>query len=469
MKILITIFIFFISTLFSANIDFKEAKQHPTRDSVDKNSVASYHDGIKNGILSVVNISAKKLSKQNGKNFSNNPFLQDPFFRQFFDKQKGIRPQKKTQIALGSGVIVSEDGYIITNNHVISHATSIVVTLSGSTKEYNAKLIGTDPRGDLALIKIDGKKHPYIEFANSDDAKVGDVVFAIGNPFGVGESVTKGIVSAKNKSGLGVNEYEDFIQTDASINPGNSGGALVDSRGALVGISTAIISKGQGSVGIGFAIPSNTVKKTIKSLITTGVVKRGYLGVSVANLDSSLFAFYNSNRGALITNVDINTPADIAGIKRGDLIIEIDDKDIHTATNLKTTIGSYEPNSKIDITILRGKNKIYKSIVLADSPSDISKGTHLKQLEGISLKEINKTVIQKYSLASNARGILVVDVAYNSQAYKNGLARGDIIVQIEDIQINKIDDLNRAFKRLANRQKRIWIFRNGAFTALVVD
>jgi serine protease Do len=463
---------FFISAicLYGVNIDFKEVSKNPKRDKPTNNKIASYHNGIENGIKSVVNISAKKISGNKKQDWRNHPFYNDPFFRQFFDRQsKKHKIPPKLQTSLGSGVVVSEDGYIVTNNHVVDGSSEIVVTLPKSKKEYKAKIIGTDPRGDLAVIKIEAKNLPYIAFADSDSVKVGDLAFAIGNPLGVGETVTKGIVSAKNKSDLGINEYENFIQTDASINPGNSGGALVDSRGALIGISTAIISTKGGSIGIGFAIPSNRVKKTIASLVTKGKILRGYMGVSISNLDNRLFAFYNYNRGALITNVDKDTPANKAGLKRGDLVIEIEGKSVNKASDLKSIVGSYEPNTKIEVKILRKKRKLSKSVTLAKSPKRATRKESLKELEGLSLQELDQNTRIEYRIPNSISGLLVVDVEQNKKAYQNGFLVGDIITHIEDIKTDTIKDLNSAFKKLRKRKIRVWISRDGSYGVLVID
>lgn len=232
--------------------------------------------------------------------------------------------QRKSS-SLGSGVIISKDGYIVTNNHVVEESDEIIVSLIDNSKEFKAKVVGLDPKTDLAVIKIDAKDLQAIVFADSSYLLEGDVVFAIGNPFGVGGSVTKGIVSALNKSGMGLNQYENFIQTDASINPGNSGGALVDSRGALVGINSAILSRSGGNNGIGFAIPSNMVETIAKTLIEDGRVDRGYMGVSIGDLTSDLKEVYTNKEGALVLGTEENGPAAKAGIVRGDLIIKIDD------------------------------------------------------------------------------------------------------------------------------------------------
>ncbi|MFA6685778.1 MAG: trypsin-like peptidase domain-containing protein, partial [Arcobacteraceae bacterium] len=260
-------------------VNIQDAPSDFVREMPKQGVIASYYDAVKDAKKAVVNISTQKTVKQADIR-EQMPFFNDPLFREFFKGFGDVVPQDRIQRSLGSGVIVSSDGYIITNSHVVDGADEITVTLAGdSTTEHKAKLIGTDPKSDVAVIKIEQKNLPFIQFANSNKVREGDVVFAIGNPFGVGETITSGIVSALNKSGVGINAYENYIQTDASINPGNSGGALVDSRGALVGINTAIISRSGGNVGIGFAIPSNMAKSIATSLVKDGVVKRGYLGV----------------------------------------------------------------------------------------------------------------------------------------------------------------------------------------------
>jgi serine protease Do len=230
------------------------------------------------------------------------------------------------QGASGSGVIISTNGYIVTNNHVVAGADEIKVGIAGDKKEYTAKLVGTDAKSDVAIIKIEAKNLNAVTFYNSDKVKVGDVVFALGNPFGVGETITQGIVSATGRSGIGIVEYEDFIQTDASINPGNSGGALINSAGHLIGINSAIISRTGGNVGIGLAIPSNMVTSIATQLIDTGKYTRAYLGVSISDVNEDMSSFYDNNYGGLIISIEENSPAAKAGLKRGDLIISINGK-----------------------------------------------------------------------------------------------------------------------------------------------
>jgi serine protease Do len=269
MKKLLTISL--MSSMLFASVTFKDAPKNFDRvmPSSSSNTVLSYNEAIKDAQKSVVFISTEVVKKRD-----NQAMMNDPFFKFFFGDELGrIKPQSSIGRALGSGVIISSDGYIITNAHVIKDATKIKVNINGSAKEYKAKVIGSDKKTDIAVIKIDANNLPVMAFADSSSVKVADIVFAIGNPHGLANSVTQGIVSALNKSGIGINEYENFIQTDASINPGNSGGALVDSRGALVGINSAIFSKSGGSIGLGFAISSNLAKRISKILIEKGSVK----------------------------------------------------------------------------------------------------------------------------------------------------------------------------------------------------
>ena len=267
------------ASLMAGSIGFKEAP-HAERVMPESGKILSFNKAIEHAGKCVVNISAKKRVRQN----IPQAFM-DPFFREFFNMPFGqMMPRERVQRSLGSGVIVSSNGYIITNNHVIDGADEVHVTLPGSSKDYMAEVIGSDPKTDIAVIKIDAKDLPAIMLGDSDELKTGDLVFAIGNPFGVGESVSQGIISALGKDSVGINQYENFIQTDAAINPGNSGGALVDSRGVLIGINSSIITRSGANNGIGFAIPVNMVKRVATQLIEHGKVEYGYLGVSISDL-----------------------------------------------------------------------------------------------------------------------------------------------------------------------------------------
>ena len=415
--------------------------------------VYSFHHAIKDAVACVVNISTTKQNHN-----VQSPLMMDPFFRDFFGRNFQGTPKKRQEHSLGSGVIISNDGYIVTNNHVIKDATKIMVSLPNDKKEYEAKLIGSDPKSDIAVIKIDAKNLPSLSIANSKELYVGDLVFAIGNPFGVGETVTQGIISALERNGVGINEYEDFIQTDASINPGNSGGALIDSRGFLVGINTAIISRGGGNNGVGFAIPSNMVMQVVNALITHGSVKRGLLGISIENISEKLYDFYNHRNGAVINYITPNSAAHKAGLKLGDLIIKVNDKDIESASELKNVIGSFSPGSTVLLKVVRNKRIIFIKAILqsADSIKE-----NLSQL-GLELQDLTPQIRNSYHLSRDYEGVLIEALKSNTPAQQAGLQSGDIITQLESERISSIEDFKKAWKRYKGlKKKRLYVYRNG--------
>ncbi|MBR2112662.1 MAG: PDZ domain-containing protein, partial [Helicobacter sp.] len=339
-----------------------------------------------------------------------------------------------------------------------------------------AKIIGADSRSDLAVIKIDANT-PSISFANSDAVQVGDVVFAIGNPFGVGETVTQGIVSALNKSGIGINDYENFIQTDASINPGNSGGALIDSRGALIGINTAILSRTGGNHGVGFAIPSEMVKKIAKELIEKGSVKRGYLGVGIQDVSKDLQETYGHREGALLISIEPQSPAAKAGLMVWDLITQVDGKKITSAQDLKNLIGMLPPTQKVTIKYVRDKQERMTQVVLGELSSDESQKMDQEQnppknanggIDGLEVSEITQTLRQRYRIPDNVRGVVVVEVKRDSLADKAGFSIGDVIAQVEDSNITRTSDFLAALGKFKNKNKRILVYsRNGIKTIIL--
>ena len=453
--------------------DFEEMPKVTNRNNpaISQGSIQSYNDAIEQVKKSVVNISTQKKVSN-----TNNPLFEDPFFRQFFGDLYQNMPKDRVERSLGSGVLVSKDGYIITNNHVIDGADKILVSLPNNKKEYEAKIIGKDPRSDLAVIKINQNNLPYAKLGNSNDLLIGDVVFAIGNPFGVGESVTQGIISALNKSDVGINDYENFIQTDASINPGNSGGALIDSRGALIGINTAILSRTGGNHGIGFAIPSDMVKKITKTLIENGSIKRGYLGVGIQDVTENLSNLYNGANGAVLVNVDKDGAAQKAGLKVWDLITSINGKPINSANELKNVIGSFQPNEVIDITFIRNKKQYTTKVKLDNSNGDEKIATNKQNgkesannSNGISIKNITPQIRQAYRIPNNINGVIVTNVSKDGAAQKAGLEVDNIIAQIEDVVINNTNDFNNAMKKYKNVPKRILVYnlREGAKTIVL--
>ena len=462
----------FISTatallLSAATIHFNEAPSNFKRVMPEKgeNIVISYYDAIKDAKKCVVNISTKKKIKL--PNMHNMPFFDDPFFKQFFGPMfRNQIPRSRIQRSLGSGVIISSDGYIVTNNHVVKNADEITVTLPGESKEYKAKVVGKDALTDLAVIKIDKTGLPAIKIADSSKIKPGDVVFAIGNPFGIGETVTQGIVSATNRSNVGINTYENFIQTDAAINPGNSGGALVDSRGALIGINSAIITRSGGNNGIGFAIPSNMMKSVVKKLVEKGKIERGYLGVIIEDLKGDLKEVYKHDYGALIVDVTPNSAAAKGGLKRGDLIIAVDGKRVEDANELKTIIGSYPPGKEVKITYERNKKTYTTTVKLKERPESIG-SENAETLKGLEVQNLDERLRKMYNIPSDVKGVFVTDVKPDSAAEKAGVKPGDVIIQVEDREIKSVEDLKKAFERYKG-PKRLFIKRQGIPLILVI-
>lgn len=433
-------------------------KRNNPQESTD--TIYSFHSSIDNATKAVVNISTQKnITNQ----FAGNPMFNDPFFQQFFGDLYGQIPKERVERSLGSGVIISSDGYIITNNHVIEDASKVLVSLPGSNKEYIAKVVGTDARTDLAVIKIDKTNLSPISFGQSSSVLVGDMVFAIGNPFGVGESVTQGIVSAINKSGIGINDYENFIQTDASINPGNSGGALVDSRGALIGINTAIYSRTGGNHGIGFAIPSDMVKKITKELIEKGGVKRGFIGVGIQDVSEELKESFGDQSGAVIVSIEPQSPAAKAGLMVWDLITHVNGKKISNAAELKNLIGLLPPEEKVTLKFIRDKQERMSTLVLAEltdsqstpQTSSTESKEQAQNLGGLEIEELSPALRQRYRIPSNLEGVRINKIDPRSKAEEAGFEVGDIIAQVENINIKTTADLYNAFKKFQNKPKRI--------------
>ncbi|HJV82476.1 Do family serine endopeptidase [Noviherbaspirillum sp.] len=319
----------------------------------------SYRDAAKRAMPAVVNIFTTKGARE-----PKTPFMDDPLFRRFFGDQ-----QEDRQFSLGSGVVVSPQGYVLTNNHVIETADEIEVALADGRKAV-AKVVGADPETDLAVVKINLQNLPAIVLGHADQAKVGDVVLAIGNPFGVGQTVTMGIISALGRNHLGINTFENFIQTDAAINPGNSGGALIDVNGNLLGINTAIYSRSGGSLGIGFAIPVTTIKTVMESIINTGQVVRGWIGVEPQDITPELAESFGLSKksGAIIAGVLKGGPADKAGIKPGDILMEVEGKPVTDTTDMLNLIAQLTPGHKAKMTVLRKSQESTIDVIVGTRP-----------------------------------------------------------------------------------------------------
>ena len=446
------------SALLANSITFENAPKGSThRLPNSKNEIMSFNSVIKDSMNAVVNISTRTI------NYEGN--INRRFFQEFFGNQL---PPQKIQNSLGSGVIISKDGYIVTNNHVIEGADEISVTIQGEEKEYIAKVIGKDKGSDLAVIKIEAEGLKPIMFSHIEDVKVGDVVFAIGNPFGVGQTVTQGIVSALNKYGVGINQYENFIQTDASINPGNSGGALIDSRGALIGINSAILSRTGGNHGVGFSIPVDMVKNVVTKLILDGEVQRGFMGVNISKVTDGLKDLYLHKKGAIITNIQPNSPADKAGLQRGDLIYAINGKSVKNPHDLQRLVTSYRPNETIKVSIERDGKELEAKLTLANLYGNkVALRSIDKSFEGLYLNELNNNNRERFQIPPHITGALIEDVGQGSLAYHNGFIPGDVIIQIENRTIETLGDAIQAFKDFKGRTKRIYIHRRGAILLVV--
>ncbi|MGD9386394.1 MAG: DegQ family serine endoprotease [Thioalkalispiraceae bacterium] len=394
---------------------------------------------LKKALPAVVNIATTGTVR-----IQSNPLLDDPIFRRFFDIPE--QPRERRTQSLGSGVIVdAKQGYILTNNHVIANASEITVTLSDG-RVHTAKLIGTDPETDVAVIQIDAENLTALKKTDSDSLQVGDFAVAIGNPFGLGQTVTSGIVSALGRSGLGIEGYEDFIQTDASINPGNSGGALVNLNGELIGINTAIYSQSGGNIGIGFAIPINMAYGVMQQLVEHGEVRRGRLGAQAQDLTPDLaqaFNLKNGSGGAVITQVIPGSAAEKAGLQTGDVVIELNGKLIDDATDVRNVIGLLRIGDKVRIKVLRdGKTK---SMVATVGEMDVARQTgkafHAK-LQGAQFGDIEPGS----RLYGRIEGVVVLDVENGSPAWQAGLRKGDVITSANRKKIKSLAEFKAAIK-----------------------
>ncbi len=448
---------------YAQSITLQDAPQNPAhRAPTSANEILSFNGALEKPLQSVVNISTKRNIEPKGKSLEE----QEEILRYFFGQNyRSPAPKERIKRALGSGVILSSDGYIVTNNHVVANADAIVVNVNADKKEYSAKLIGTDPGSDLAIIKIEADNLQPITLGDAKDIRLGDVVFAIGNPFGVGETVTQGIVSALNKHSMGINRYENFIQTDASINPGNSGGALVDSRGALIGINSAIISPSGGNDGVGFTIPVDMVRDVASKLVEEGRVERGYLGVAISGVTDAMKGVYTHTQGAVVTDIQPGSASEKAGLKRGDLIFAVDGKAVDSPNALQQIVGSFKPKRQIEIALERDKKEMKVLAKLGDQNQANTADEML--LEGMSLALLDKNTKEKFGIAEEATGVLIAEVKSESQAQKDGFQAGDVIIQIENQTIASLSDIKQALQKGSQEPKRVYINRNGTIVLLV--
>lgn len=410
------------------------------------------------------------------------PYLDNPFLRRFFEQpgSEGQMPHHRApkQHGLGSGVIVTKDGYVLTNNHVVKGADEIRVVLSDQ-REFDAKVVGTDPKTDIAVLKIDGKDLPYAVAGDSDGIAVGDVVLAIGNPFGIGQTVTMGIVSGTGRSTLGL-DYEDFIQTDAAINPGNSGGALVDAEGRVIGINTAILSRSGGNNGIGFAVPINLARNVMESLIEHGHVIRGYLGVYIQDLNPELAKAFGlkETQGALVSEVMPDGPAAQAGLKSGDVITSFDGHAVDGSRELKLQVAQTEPGSHVAVTVQRDGTAKDLEVVLKELPSDTQLGQAGSRdtnnpsdlLDGVMVGDLDRQVRQQLDLPEDLRqGAVILEVDPDSPAAEAGLQPGDVIQEIDRKPVENAESAVALSENLKGDHVLLKIWSRGGSRYVVVN
>jgi serine protease Do len=424
---------------------------------------------------SVVPIFAEHMVQiQNPFGSPEDPFRQffgDDFFRRFFGTPQG--QGKQVVRSLGSGVIVSPDGYILTNNHVVQGADTLTVVLADG-KRYPAKLVGTDPQSDVAVIKVAATDLPAATLGNSDSVKVGQWVIAVGNPFQLMHTVTAGIISAKGRSDIGLADYEDFIQTDAAINPGNSGGALADLDGNVIGINTAINSPSGGNIGIGFAIPIGMARDVMDALISQGKVVRGYVGLLLQDLNDNLAKAMKlkNTKGALVGDVVAGGPADKAGVKRGDVIIQMNGQDVANSLQLRNQVAHAKPGTSVDFTLMRDGKQMDVKIVLAERPKELKAGTEQQpqqeqyQKLGLSVQDLTPDLADQLGY-QNDEGVVVTEVAGGSPAEQAGLKAGDLIKEVNRMKVRTVEEFKTAIGRLKSGSSTALLVRRGDTTFFV--
>ena len=420
---------------------------------------AGFEPVVRRVVPAVVNVSSSHIVRA-----QSSPLLSDPLFRQFLGPQPEV-PRQRREEALGSGVIVSPDGYILTNNHVIAKATDIKVVLA-DRREFKARLIGTDSKTDIAVLKVDATDLPVIPLGDSTTMKAGNFVLAVGNPFGLNQTVTMGIVSATGRGGLGIEDYEDFIQTDAAINPGNSGGALVDVNGNLVGINTAILSGSGGNQGVGFAIPVNLARQVMDQILKHGKVIRGYLGVQIQDLTPEMAKAFGLNftSGALVADVAPDSPAGRAGIRRGDVISALDGKPIDER-QLQLQVSMMRLGTTVRLTVWRDGRQMEVPATLAELPSgggsQAAAPNAASALQGLSVQTLTPDIAGQLQLPPGTKGVVIAHVEDASPAAAAGLRPGDVILQVNRKPVTDASEFDAAARAAGNRAVLLLVNRGG--------
>jgi len=411
----------------------------------------------------VVNISTTKVVRRD-----TGPFFEDPFFDLFNPFRDFRMPKKWKEQSLGSGVIVSPDGYIITNNHVVEKADEIKVTLLDK-RSFKGRIVGADPKTDIAVVRIDASSLPTLKWGDSEKLQVGEFVLAIGNPYGLSHTVTMGIISAVGRANVGIADYEDFIQTDAAINPGNSGGPLVNIKGELIGINTAIFSRTGGYQGIGFAVPSNMVRLVMDQLVQRGKIIRGWIGVTIQELTPELsqkFGLKKSN-GALVSDIAKDSPAAKAGIIRGDVILEFNGKEVKDVSSLRNMVAQSKTGSEMSMKILRSGKEYTVKVIIVEMPREIAEvvpsqlpnDSEAEALTGLTVMDLTKEIARQLGLYKDEKGVVVVKVEPGSPADEAEMKKGDIIKEIDKKKVDNLGDFNRIASNI-KKDETVLLFIN---------
>ena len=458
-----------------------------------RNEHNSYAPIVEKVSPSVVTISVNKQVLLGGRGQQQNPFSDDPFFRRFFGipdeeapaKRGDGKPgrKKSVPVGMGSGVIVSPDGYILTNNHVVEQADELVVTLADGKTEFKAKRIGTDPGSDMAVIKVEANDLKAITFADSEKIKVGDKVMAIGAPFALRQSVTQGIVSALGRNETGISEFGNFIQTDASINPGNSGGALVDTEGRLIGINTAIFSRSGGNMGIGFAVPSNQARTAMESLIKFGKVQRGFLGIQMQELDEKLAKEFKapSKEGILVAEVVPGGGAEKGGVKSGDVIVEFNGQKATAIAEFRNAIANMAPGTKVELKIFRSGEEKRLSLTLAERPGTFAKNGAPSEpqkeddkapdvLDGVTVGDIKPEMRKQFGIPEDVKGAIITAINPDSATAETDVKVGDVVVEIDGKPVKDSDAAVKLSEEVKHKNSvRIRVNSRGATRFVVIE
>lgn len=475
-------------TLSAFSGDAKKSKKRVAQVEVDSAPIdrqgdltTSFGPVVKKVGPSVVNVYTTSKARMQNSGFGSG-IPDDPFFRRFFgDRFESQRPQMPApkRRGAGSGVIVTQDGYILTNHHVVEGAEEIRVVLTPDKREFTAEVIGSDPKTDIAVLKVEAEDLPHVTLGDSEQLEIGDLVLAVGNPFGIGQTVTMGMVSAKGRATMGQElEYQDFIQTDAAINPGNSGGALVDAKGRLIGINTAILSRTGANNGIGFAVPVNLARDVMENLIEHGRVVRGYLGAWIQDVTPELAAAFDldEREGALVSEVSADGPADKAGLKSGDVIVKFDGEKVTDSRSLKLRVASTSPKTKTALTVIRDGRVREINVRLRELPGDdlavagsFETVDSDERLKGVQVSDLDRDSRRQLRVPQRVDGALVSDVKPDSAAYEAGLRRGDVILEINRQPVSGADEAIELSKNLKDNVTLLRIWSRGGSRYLVVD